>query len=102
MRVLTYRPNQCWPTIRDIPTPEAPICITAIQCLGISMWALSDPASTEPNRLIDGHVINGSFDLCHKGFQSLGVEYARKIRDEVEFEMAQYMVVDFGFAAVSI
>lgn len=105
IRVLTYLPGSVWPIIQKIPEPEAPIAITAINCLGVTLWAISDPGATIPNRLIDdkitdGRVINGKFSLCHKGFKSLSYEFAQRIRDEMDWPMAQYMAYDGGFACV--
>lgn len=100
IRVLTYHPGSVWPIIQQIPEPEAPIAIKSINCLGVTLWAISDPLAAEPNRLIDGSVINGKFSLCHKGFNGLSLDFAQRIRDNVEFEMAQYMAYDGGFACV--
>lgn len=107
MRVLTFFPGSEWPLIEQVNDSEfqSPIAITVVNCLGVDLWACSDPSSTIPNRLIDDHltdgrVINGRFRLCHKGFKGLSYEFAQRIRDEVEWPMAQYMAYEGGFTCV--
>ena len=91
MRVLTFFPGSEWPLIEPIDPSEldSPIAFQTIVFLGVPLWVCSDPGATEPNRIIDGHVVNGRFRVCHKGRESLSYEFAQRIRDSVDWPLAQ-------------
>lgn len=99
MRVVSYYPGAYWPRIEQIEL-KSPVGVTVIEVLGIKVLAIYDPLATEPNRLIDGRVVNGRLSLCHYNFRSFSLEFAQRVRDEVEFDQAQFMAVEGGFCCV--